>query len=91
VQASHIFSRNKLSVRWDIDNGITLCHYCHIYWAHRNPVEFVEWIREKIGEERYLRLKEKAYSIGDVDVEKVEEKLKEMIKRYEKLGRDPFA
>ena len=57
TQAAHIFSRSNRMLRWDMRNGIGLCYYCHIYWAHRNPVEFVEWVRERMGDGAFTNLK----------------------------------
>lgn len=53
TQAAHIFSERHLSTRWLPDNGIGLCYYCHIYWSHREPVEFTLWIIEKIGKRKF--------------------------------------
>lgn len=53
VHCAHIFSRNSLSVRYEMKNGITLCYYCHIIWAHRNPAEFTLWAMKKIGIETF--------------------------------------
>ena len=58
--AAHIFSRNNFSTRWNLKNLITLCYYCHIYWAHRNPAEFVSWVRNKIGEDIYKELEKES-------------------------------
>lgn len=55
-QCAHIFSRTYRSVRWFSDNLLCLCAGCH-FWAHRNPVLFVEWVRAHLGEEKYLSLK----------------------------------
>jgi len=46
LQCSHIFSRKNLSVRWDIENAVCLCYRCHFYWAHKEPVEYTEWVRQ---------------------------------------------
>jgi len=59
VHCAHVFSRNRLSVRYEMDNAITLCYYCHIIWSHRCPVEFAEWCRDRLGD-RYLELKTQA-------------------------------
>ena len=85
VQAAHIFSRNNKSVRWDIDNGITLCHYCHIYWAHREPVEFTKWVIDRLGEEKFNELEKKANQIAyNLDYEEIEENLKKLIEKYKR-------
>lgn len=61
LQCAHIFSRSKMSVRWDEANALTLCGGCHIFWGHKNPLEFYDWIREKIlGPEKFLKLRQKS-------------------------------
>lgn len=66
LNSHHIFSRSKLSTRWDIDNGVCLCVGCHVFSskfsAHKTPTEFVEWIKEKRGLVWYKRLRKKADS-----------------------------
>jgi predicted restriction endonuclease len=63
TQTAHVFSRNNRSVRWDLDNGICLCYYCHIMWAHREPVEFTEWIQKKLGRKKWEYLEKKSKEI----------------------------
>lgn len=60
VHCAHIFSRNKLSVRYEPKNAITLCYYCHLMWAHREPVEFTEWVRGEIGEKTCQEIKKQS-------------------------------
>ena len=61
LNSHHIFSRSNMSTRYSINNGITLCAGCHTlssrFSAHKTPVEFVEWIKEKRGEEWYSSLR----------------------------------
>lgn len=67
LNSHHIFSRSNYAVRWDMDNGITLCSGCHTmsskFSAHKTPLEFVEFIRELWGEEWYERLRKKARTV----------------------------
>lgn len=65
VHCAHIFSRKCLSTRYDLRNATTLCYYCHLQFAHRCPVEFAEWCKEKLGEALYLELKLKSSIIID--------------------------
>lgn len=71
LNSHHIFSRSKLSTRWDLDNGICLCAGCHtlssVFSAHKTPAEFIEWIKEYRGLEWYERLREKARRIYDTN------------------------
>ena len=71
TQAAHFFSRNNYSVRWDLRNGWGADFYCHILWAHRNPLEFSEWAKEELGKD-YGLLRKKArglshYSMKDLE------------------------
>lgn len=67
LNSHHIFSRKHQGLRWDLENGITLCSGCHnfstTFSAHKTPVEFVEWIKELKGEDWYNRLRTKAKMI----------------------------
>lgn len=70
LQIHHIYSRNRLSVRWDENNILVLCPQCH-FWAHQNPVEFVERLHLLLGD-KLETLKKKAntiYKFSDTDLE----------------------
>ncbi len=60
THAAHIFSRNNLATRFNVENGVTLCYYCHIIWSHREPLEFAKWIEEKLGEKKFKALEAKS-------------------------------
>lgn len=64
LNSHHIFSRKHMGLRWDLDNGITLCSGHHnfstTFSAHKTPVEFIEWLKERNGEEWYQKLRSKA-------------------------------
>ncbi|KKM20716.1 hypothetical protein LCGC14_1642610 [marine sediment metagenome] len=57
VQCAHVFSRRNMSVRWDFDNALPLCWRCHFWWAHKEPVEFNDYIRERMGLQAFYNLK----------------------------------
>lgn len=46
LQCAHISSRTHLAGRWNELNAITLCTGCHLFWAHKEPVEFSEWLHD---------------------------------------------
>jgi len=54
LDAHHIFSRNRMNTRWDLDNGILLCSSHHTlnssFSAHKTPRSFFRWLEEKRGE-----------------------------------------
>ena len=55
LEAHHIYGRRNLGTRWDVRNGISLCHPCHFYWAHRDIGKcysfWVNLVGEKTAEE----------------------------------------
>ena len=63
LNSHHIFSRSNYSVRWSIENGVCLCVKHHLFGvmsAHKAPIEFIEWLREKRGDKWYEDLRMKA-------------------------------
>ena len=66
LNSHHIFSKSNRAVRWDLANGICLCALHHAlgnFSAHKAPLEFAEWIRNKRGEEWYQELRAKSNTI----------------------------
>lgn len=68
LNSHHIFTRNNYAVRWDLDNGITLCSGCHTmsskFSAHKTPLEFYDFLLELKGQEFIDKLKQKARKIS---------------------------
>ena len=68
LNAHHIYSRSKRSVRWDLMNGITLCVAHHVFSskfsAHKTGIEFADWLINKKGEKwmQTLRIKANTHS-----------------------------
>ena len=64
LNSHHIYSRNNLSTRFDLDNGITLCAKHHTFSkefsAHQTPTEFVFWLRSIKGDQFFIDLGKKA-------------------------------
>ena len=64
LNAHHIYSRSKRSVRWDIDNGIALCVAHHVFSstfsAHKTPLEFIKWLEKFKGSDFIDKLTLKA-------------------------------
>lgn len=72
LQCAHLYSRSRKSVRWNPDNAFCLNAGVHLFWAHKEPVEFVEWAKAMLGEDRYVALNERAriprkWSISDLE------------------------
>ena len=47
LHTAHIIPRTNKNLRWDPFNALCLCGGCHIYWQHKNPLEFTEWFKTK--------------------------------------------
>ncbi len=78
LECAHINSRRYLVTRWDELNALCLCSMHHFY-AHQNPLEFAEFVKDHLGETKYFKLMRKAKTcIKYVDLEAV-------IKKYEEL------
>jgi hypothetical protein len=43
---AHVFSRRDLTIRWELDNNLTLCHECH-EWFDNHKVEALAWFEKK--------------------------------------------
>lgn len=92
TQCAHIFEREKLSTRWDMENCIGMCFYCHLYWAHRSPVEFTLWVQERMGKEKFAALKKRSQKIYDSSNLRADyEKMKAEEKKYEELTKEEIG
>lgn len=76
LQAHHIFSRRHYSTRWDIDNSVCLCYGCHIEWAHKDVMEFAEWVEGYKGKELIEHLRLKAHALKQFNSYEKKELLK---------------
>ena len=64
LQGHHIFSRTYWSVRFDLENGVCLCRYCHIFRLKKENTEFWKWIKT-IRDIEYLELRKHSPSKND--------------------------
>lgn len=84
LQCSHIHTRTKMSVRWDLKNAFCLCAGCHKYWWHQNPILAAEFTRKKLGEEEYDALNYRAETIKRWTLEEMQFLYAEFKKDFEK-------
>lgn len=66
LQCAHIISRRYSATRTDLANAFCLCAGCHMRFTEW-PLEFSEFVLEKIGEDGYLLLVTRAASRSKVD------------------------
>ncbi|MBU0962770.1 MAG: hypothetical protein KKD48_02600 [Nanoarchaeota archaeon] len=86
LNSHHIFSRSNQKVRWFLPNGVCLCPSCHVfsnYSAHKAPVEFIEWLKEKNSDEWYKELRMEANKTDKVDKMLVDEYLNNELKQVD--------
>lgn len=57
LQSHHVFTRSIKAVRWNVDNGVCLCAGHHIFFAHKKPEAFRDWIIGKRGQEWFDNIK----------------------------------
>lgn len=81
LQCAHIFSRTYRSVRWFLGNMLCLCAKDH-FWAHKNPILFTEFIRERLGIQ-YETLKSLAVPIKKWTIPEMQAIFNELVKAYE--------
>lgn len=79
LESAHIISRTHTTLRHHPDNGIALCHKCHMYF-HAHPLEFEEFIKRKKGGEflNYLRSLERD-KLSTLDLEEIINKLNKLL------------
>lgn len=53
LQLAHIIGRRNMRLRYDPMNALTLCYACHIFWSHKEPLLFAEWVKEEFPEKYY--------------------------------------
>lgn len=58
LQCAHIYAKgDHPALRYDILNVLCLCTRCHMFWGHRNPADFIEWVQTHFPERwAYLQM-----------------------------------
>ncbi len=57
LNAHHIFTKARHgNLRWEQDNGVTLCAGCHTFGVHINPAPYMLKIIEYVGNDVMERL-----------------------------------
>jgi len=70
LQCAHGFSRRYHATRWQFRNAFSLCAGCHVFFTHR-PIEWDEWIRDRMGADRYESLRQLALHAPNPDMAEV--------------------
>lgn len=88
LNSHHIFSRSNRATRWDEQNGVCLCVSHHVFGtfsAHKAPIEFAEWLKEKRGEQWYeaLRIRARKALVQKSDYAEIRADLQSKIDKLE--------
>mgnify|MGYP001611952502 CR=1 FL=1 len=90
LNSHHVYSRAKMSVRWQVINGYCLCVNHHIgvkFSAHKSPNDFAEWSKKDRGQSWFDLLSAQANTISKLHVfekELLAKELKKEIDKYKK-------
>lgn len=60
LQTAHCWGRRKKSVRWDLDNALALCFYCHKQIDGEDPDAKKELFTKYLGQDGYKKLGQRA-------------------------------
>lgn len=89
LHCSHHLSRSHGATRWQLSNASAKCLECHAK-MDRNPLLHVDWIRERLGVEKYEALKARGNELmkmTDKDRKELAVELREQLKEAERLNR----
>lgn len=81
----HVQSRSNFSLRWDLNNLLTLSYGSHRY-VHGHPQQFMEWFEAKFpARARYIadRLKETPRTIRTTELRELLDEMKAKYKQLE--------
>lgn len=81
LQCSHFIGRGNLHTRWDLDNAIGANGNSHMKLEH-NPPLHKNFFLKHIGTDRVERLENLSQQNGKVDLDSIENMLKESLKRW---------
>lgn len=86
LQMSHIYPKGKYrKLEFEVDNVVTLCTGCHLFWWHKNPLDAADWIKGYMAPDRYSRLLLRSQVIdkSPIDYNLLKLYLEQELKKYE--------
>jgi hypothetical protein len=66
-QCAHLISRRYYALRWNPDNAIGACRFCHTRYTH-NPLAWDDWCATRLGDEVWDGMKFRAQRGGKPDL-----------------------
>lgn len=81
VGVAHILPKGTHPrLRYKRCNVLLLCWHCHLEWAHKNPLEFNEWVEEYKGKELLNSLRIMERELPRTDLKMIALCLKEQLR-----------
>ena len=72
LQIAHILAKGcHPRLRYQRCNVLILCVGCHLFWAHRNPLEFREWLVSYKGGDPLNTLRTMERSLAKTDLKMI--------------------
>lgn len=80
MQTSHIIGRTNLHLRWNLNNAMCLCAYCHLRKWHAKPLESSKWFQDKYPDRfHYLETEnQKTVKYSTSDLEDIYQAMKQV-------------
>ena len=86
---AHIYSRDRLSMRWLLLNALGLCAGCHREW-HSNPIDSEKWFKLKYPHRYEYLQSERQKAIRTIKDSELAEWLKERKQKLKELQSKPY-
>jgi hypothetical protein len=83
IQAHHVFTRSIAALKYFLANGVCLCAGHHIFFAHKKPHDFRDWIVFKRGQAWWDNLIIRRSIRGKLDMQLIELALKQEAKIWQ--------
>lgn len=90
LHCSHVYTRGKKSIRYHPLNAFAHCLNCHDYLG-KNPLVFAEWVKGRLSDQDYERLKylaSRPTRFTKWDKEMIHSHYKEEKQRLQRLRRE---
>ncbi len=84
LQNSHFWGRGRENTRFDPDNCDALCFFCHQLWGGDLRGDYETFKREQLGEDKFRKLKLRAFTYKKKDDKLMMFALKELDKQYDR-------
>jgi len=82
LNSHHLFTRSRRATRWDLDNWICLCSWCHTlssnFSAHQTSLEFFLWLESIKWRDWIEELNNKSNQVYQVTSEWLKEIINEL-------------